>query len=82
MEIVLGGIGIFLAGALIGFGIATIYSSNQILTLWDEKKKLNRELIEVMAEKQNLQELVDSSHPKTIEISDPTVGQNVKFGGF
>lgn len=82
MEIVLGGIGIFLAGALIGFGIATIYSSNQILTLWDEKKKLNRELIEVMAEKQNLQELVNSSRPKTIEISDPTVGQNVKFGGF
>lgn len=82
MEIVLGGIGIFLAGALVGFGIATIYSSNQILTLWDEKKKLNRELIEVMAEKQNLQELVDSSCPKTIEITDPTVGQNVKFGGF
>lgn len=82
MEIVLGGIGIFLAGALVGFGIATIYSSNQILTLWDEKKKLNRELIEVMAEKQNLQELVDSSSSKTIEISDPTVGQNVKFGGF
>ena len=35
-----------------------------------------------MAEKQNLQELVDRSCPKTIEISDPTVGQNVKFGGF
>lgn len=81
MEIVLGGIGIFLAGALVGFGIATIYSSNQILTLWDEKK-LNRELIEVMAEKQNLQDLVDRSCPKTIEITDPTVGQNVKFGGF
>ena len=82
MEIVLGGIAIFLAGSLVGFGIATIYSSNQILTLWDEKKRLNRELVEVMAEKQNLQELVDSSRPKTIEISDPTVGQNVKFGGF
>ena len=82
MEIVLGGIAIFLAGSLVGFGIATIYSSNQILTLWDEKKRLNRELVEVMAEKQNLQELVDSSRPKTIEISDPTVGSNVKFGGF
>ena len=82
MEIVLGGIAIFLAGALVGFGIATIYSSNQILTLWDEKKRLNRELVEVMAEKQNLQELVDKSRPKTIEISDPTVGKNVKFGGF
>lgn len=82
MEIVLGGIAIFLAGSLVGFGIATIYSSNQILTLWDEKKRLNRELVEVMAEKQNLQELVDKSRLKTIEISDPTVGQNVKFGGF
>ena len=51
-------------------------------TLWDEKKRLNRELVEVMAEKQNLQELVDRSCPKTIEISDPTVGKNVKFGGF
>ena len=82
MEIVLGGIAIFLAGSLVGFGIATIYSSNQILTLWDEKKRLNRELVEVMAEKQNLQELVDKSRLKTIEISDPTVGKNVKFGGF
>ena len=82
MEIVLGGIAIFLAGSLVGFGIATIYSSNQILVLWDEKKRLNRELIEVMAEKQNLQELVDNFCPKTIEISDPTVGSNVKFGGF
>ena len=82
MELILICAAVFLAGALIGFGIATIYSSNQILTLWDEKKRLNRELVEVMAEKQNLQELVDKSRPKTIEISDPTVGKNVKFGGF
>ena len=82
MEIILGGIGIFMAGALIGFGIATIYSSNQIITLWDEKKRLNRELIEALAENQNLQEKVNGFPTKTIEISDPAVGQNVKFGGF
>lgn len=82
MEIILGGIGIFMAGALIGFGIATIYSSNQIITLWDEKKRLNRELIEALAENQNLQEKVNGFPTKTIEISDPTVGKQVKFGGF
>ena len=81
MEIILGGIGVFMAGALIGFGIATIYSSNQILTLWDEKKRLNRELIEALAENQNLQEKVNGFRP-TIEISDPKVGEQVKFGGF
>ena len=81
MEIILGGIGVFMAGALIGFGIATIYSSNQIITLWDEKKRLNRELIEALAENQNLQEKVNGFRP-TIEISDPTVGEQVKFGGF
>ena len=82
MELVLIVIATFLAGALLGFGIATIYSSNQILTLWDEKKKLNRELIDVMAEKQSLEEVVKNFKPTTIEISDPTVGSNVKFGGF
>ena len=82
MEIILGGIGVFMAGALIGFGIATIYSSNQILTLWDEKKRLNRELIEALAENQNLQKKVNGFPAKTIEISDSTGGQNVKFGGF
>ncbi len=84
MEIILGGIGVFMAGALIGFGIATIYSSNQILTLWDEKKRLNRELIEALAENQNLQEKVNGLGNATIEInvSDPTIGEQVKFGGF
>ena len=82
MEIILGGIGVFMAGALIGFGIATIYSSNQILTLWDEKKRLNRELIEALAENQNLQEKVNGFGRTTIEISDPTIGERVKFGGF
>ena len=79
MEIILGGIGIFMAGALIGFGIATIYSSNQILTLWDEKKRLNRELIEVLAENQNLQEKVNGFGKTTIVISDDTIGKNVDF---
>ena len=82
MEIILGGIGVFMAGALIGFGIATIYSSNQIITLWDEKKRLNRELIEALAENQNLQEKVNGFPTKTIEISDSTIGEQVKFGGF
>lgn len=82
MEIILGGIAVFMAGALIGFGIATIYSSNQILTLWDEKKRLNRELIEALAENQNLQEKVNGFPKTTIEISDPTIGEQVKFGGF
>lgn len=79
MEIILGGIGVFMAGALIGFGIATIYSSNQILTLWDEKKRLNRELIEVLAENQNLQEKVNGFGKTTIVISDDTIGKNVDF---
>ena len=82
MEIIIGGIGIFLTGALLGFGMATIYSSNQILTLWDEKKRLNRELIEALAEKQNLEEKVNGIQPVTVEISDPTVGESVNFGGF
>ena len=84
MEIILGGIGVFMAGALIGFGIATIYSSNQILTLWDEKKRLNRELLEARAANQNWQEKVDGLGNATIEItvSDPTIGEQVKFGGF
>lgn len=82
MEIIIGGIGIFLAGALLGFGMATIYSSNQILTLWDEKKRLNRELIEALAEKQNLEEKVNGIQPVTVEISDTTVGESVNFGGF
>lgn len=79
MEIILGGIGVFMAGALIGFGIATIYSSNQILTLWDEKKRLNRELIEALAENQNLQEKVNGFGKTTIVISDDTIGKNVDF---
>lgn len=79
MEIIIGGIGIFLAGALLGFGMATIYSSNQILTLWDEKKRLNRELIEVMAEKQSLEEIVEGNKVQYINISDPTVGKEVDY---
>ena len=79
MEIIIGGIGIFLAGALLGFGIATIYSSNQILTLWDEKKRLNRELIEVMAKKQSLEEIVEGNKVQYINISDPTVGKEVDY---
>ena len=79
MEIIIGGIGIFLAGALLGFGIATIYSSNQILTLWDEKKRLNRELIEALAEKQSLEEIVEGNKVQCINISDPTVGKEVDY---
>ena len=82
MEMILIIAAVFMAGALVGFGLATIYSSNQVITLWDEKKKLNRELIDVMAEKQSLEEVVKNFKPTTIEISDPTVGNTVKFGGF
>lgn len=79
MEIIIGGIGIFLAGALLGFGLATIYSSNQILTLWDEKKRLNRELIEALAEKQSLEKIVEGSKVQYISISDSTVGKEVDY---
>ena len=79
MEIIIGGIGIFLAGALLGFGMATIYSSNQILTFWDEKKRLNRELIEALAEKQSLEEIVEGNKVQCINISDPTVGKEVDY---
>ena len=79
MELVLIVIATFLAGALLGFGIATIYSSNQILTLWDEKKRLNRELIEAQAEKQSLEEIVEGKKVQYINISDPTVGKEVDY---
>lgn len=82
MELILICAAVFLAGALIGFGIATIYSSNQILTLWDEKTSLMKELAQTRAEKQSLEEVVNNFKPVTVEISDPTVGSTVKFGGF
>ena len=82
MELILICAAVFLAGALIGFGIATIYSSNQILTLWDEKTSLMKELAQTRAEKQSLEEEVNNFKPVTVEISDPTVGSTVKFGGF
>ena len=82
-EMVLICAGVFLAGALIGFGIATIYSSNQILTLWDEKTSLMKELAETRAQKATLQDTVNKmAKPAVIEISDSTVGDGVKFGGF
>lgn len=80
MELILICIAVFLAGALIGFGIATIYSSANTIRLYDERNDLLKELAETRAEKQALEETIKNlTPPLQINIADDTVAKDVDF---
>lgn len=73
---------VFLAGALIGFGVATIYTSAHMIRLYDEKHDLARKVKELEEADRKAKEAAERLKIPTIEISDPTVGEHVNFGGF
>ena len=80
MELVLICVAVFLAGALVGFGIATIYSSAHMIRLYDDRRELMKELAETRAQKESLEEKVNGR--VVINITDDTVADGVEFGGF
>ena len=69
----------FLTGALVGFGVATIYSSAHTLRLYDEKRELTKELAEVRAQKLALEEVIKGGPSVQVEITDQTVGDKVDY---
>lgn len=70
---------VFLAGALIGFGIATIYSSANIIRLYDEKHDLAIKVAELEEADRKAKEAAERLKVPTIEISDSTVADGVDF---
>ena len=80
MELVLICVAVFLAGALVGFGIATIYSSAHMIRLYDDRRELMKELADTRAQKEALEEKVNGR--VVINITDDTVADGVEFGGF
>ena len=83
MELVLICIAVFLSGALVGFGIATIYSSANTIRLYDDRRELMKELAKTRAEKATLEEIVNGKTPTVaLYISDDTVAKDVDFGNF
>ena len=82
MELVLICIAVFLAGALVGFGIATIYTSAHTIRLYDEKRDLARKVAELEEADRKAKEAalkLPRIQPEVIEISDPTAGEGVDF---
>lgn len=69
---------ILLIGSMLGFGLGFLFACYGAIGIIREKNQLKDELEKVTAERD---ELKKKSVVK-VEIHDPTVGQNVKFGGF
>lgn len=83
MELILICVAVFLAGALVGFGVATIYTSANTIRLYDERRDLMRELADTRAQKQALEDVVNGYKPPvSILITDETVGKDVGFENF
>ena len=85
MELVLICIAVFLSGALVGFGIATIYTSANTIRLYDDKRELMKELADTRAQKEALEEIINGNTPKppvAVLIADNNVAKGVDFGDF
>lgn len=83
MELILICAAVFLTGALVGFGVATIYTSANTIRLYDERRDLMKELADTRAQKQALEEKVNGKKPPiSIVISDDSVGRDVGFENF
>lgn len=83
MELVLICIAVFLSGALVGFGIATIYTSANTIRLYDDKRELMKELADTRAQKEALEEIINGNKPPVaVLIADNSVAKGVDFGDF
>lgn len=83
MELVLICIAVFLSGALVGFGIATIYTSANTIRLYDDRRALMKELADTRAQKEALEEIVNGKNPTVaLYIADDSVAKGVDFGNF
>ena len=85
MELVLICSAVFLSGALVGFGIATIYTSANTIRLHDDKRELMKELADTRAQKAALEEIINGNTPKqpdAVLIADNSVAKDVDFGKF
>jgi len=78
-EIILGAVAVFLAGALGGFGLATIYSSTQLLRLYDENDDLTKKVAELEEADRKAKAAALALKVPTIEISDTTVADGVDY---
>lgn len=79
IELILGAAAVFLAGALVGFGIATIYTSAHMLQLYDEKRELTEKVEELEEADRKAKAAAMRLKIPTIEISDDTVADGVDF---
>lgn len=70
---------VFLAGALVGFGVATIYTSAHMIRLYDEKHDLARKVAEPEEADRKAKASALALKVPTIEISDSTVADGVDF---
>lgn len=69
---------ILLIGSMLGFGLGFIFACFGASGIVREKNQLKDELEKVTAERDELKK----KGVVKVEIHDPTVGRNVKFGGF
>lgn len=69
---------LFLVGSFVGGGFGFLLACFGATGIIKEKNKLKDELESVKAERDELRR----KEVKVVEITDPTVGRNVKFGGF
>lgn len=69
---------LFLVGSLVGGGFGFLLACFGATGIIKEKNNLKTELESVKAERDELRR----KEVKVVEITDPTVGRNVKFGGF
>lgn len=69
---------ILLIGSLLGFGFGFLLACFGASGIVKEKNQLKDELEKVTAERDELK----TKSVRVVEIHDPTVGRNVKFGGF
>ena len=69
---------ILLVGSMLGFGLGFILACFGASGIVKEKNQLKDELEKVTTERDELKK----KGVVKVEIHDPTVGQNVKFGGF
>ena len=67
-----------LIGMFVGFGFGFIVACFGATGIVKERNRLEDELKKVTAERDELK----TKGVRVVEIHDPTVGRNVKFGGF
>jgi len=65
-------------GLFIGFGFGFLFACWGASGIVKEKNELKEELEKVKSERDELK----TKSVRVVEIHDPTVGKNVKFGGF